>query len=61
MEVRTTTFSIFFVAAVAVTTPGCGLNQPSRFRMAFLPPASHASGPDVELAEPPIIQPNLYL
>jgi membrane-bound lytic murein transglycosylase D len=29
--------------------------------MAFLPPASHASGPDVELVEPPVIQPNLYL
>jgi membrane-bound lytic murein transglycosylase D len=29
--------------------------------MAFLPPAAHASGPDIELAEPPVIQPNLYL
>ena len=29
--------------------------------MAFLPPASHASGPAIELAEPPVIQPNLYL
>jgi membrane-bound lytic murein transglycosylase D len=59
MEVRTKT--LFFLAAVAFTTAGCGLNQPSRFRMAFLPPASHASSPVVELAEPPVVQPNLYL
>jgi len=61
MEVRTTTLSFFFVAAVALTTAGCGLNQPSRFRMAFLPPAAHASSPAIEVAEPPVIQPNLYL
>jgi membrane-bound lytic murein transglycosylase D len=29
--------------------------------MAFLPPASRASGSAIELAEPPVIQPNLYL
>ena len=61
MEVRTKTLFFFFLAAVAFTTPGCGLNQPSRFRMAFLPPASHASSPVVELTDPPVIQPNLYL
>ena len=61
MEVRTKTLFSCFLAAVALISAGCGLNQPSRFRMAFLPPASHASGPVVELAEPPVIQPNLYL
>ena len=61
MEVRTKTLFFLFVGAVAFTTAGCGINQPSRFRMAFLPPASHSSGPEVELAEPPIVQPNLYL
>src|ERR1035441_8905039 len=61
MEVRTKTLFFFFVAAVALATAGCGLNQPARFRMAFLPPASHASGPAIELEEPPVIQPNLYL
>src|ERR1019366_9382204 len=60
MEVRKKTLFSFFLAAVALITAGCGLNQPSRFRMAFLPPAS-PSGPVVELAEPPVIQPNLYL
>jgi membrane-bound lytic murein transglycosylase D len=29
--------------------------------MAFLPPASHVSGPAIELDEPPVIEPNLYL
>jgi len=61
MEVRTKTLYFFSVAAVAVATAGCGLNQPSRFRMAFLPPASHAGDSAIELAEPPAIQPNLYL
>jgi membrane-bound lytic murein transglycosylase D len=61
MEVRTKTLFLFFLAAVALATAGCGFNQPSRFRMAFLPPPSHPSGPAIELAEPPVIQPNLYL
>jgi len=61
MDVRTKTLFFLFVAAVALTTTGCGFNQPSRFRMAFLPPPSHPSGPAIELAEPPVIQPNLYL
>jgi membrane-bound lytic murein transglycosylase D len=61
MEVRKKTLFSFFLAAVALTTAGCGLNQPSRFRMAFLPPASHSDSPAIELAEPPVIQPNLYL
>jgi membrane-bound lytic murein transglycosylase D len=61
MEVWKKTLFSFFLVAAALTTAGCGLNQSSGFRMAFLPPASHASGPAIELAEPPIIQPNLYL
>ena len=61
MEVRKKTLSSFFLAAAALITAGCGFNQPSRFRMAFLPPASRASGSAIELAEPPVIQPNLYL
>ncbi len=60
MNVRTKTL-FFFLAAAALTTAGCGFNQSSRFRMAFLPPASHANPPAIELAEPPVIQPNLYL
>ena len=61
MEVRKKTLFSFFLAAVALITAGCGFNQPSKFRMAFLPPAFHASGPEIELAEPPVVQPNLYL
>ncbi|MGA2720775.1 MAG: transglycosylase SLT domain-containing protein [Bryobacteraceae bacterium] len=60
MEVRKKTLFSFFLAAAALTA-GCGLNQSSRFRMAFLPPASHVSGPAIELDEPPVIEPNLYL
>src|SRR5664280_952944 len=61
MDVRTKTLFFLFVVAGALITAGCGFNQPSRFRMAFLPPASHAGAPAVELDDPPIIQPNLYL
>jgi membrane-bound lytic murein transglycosylase D len=61
MNVRTKTLFFLFVAAVALTTAGCGLNQPSKFRMAFLPPVSHPGDPEIELADPPVIQPNLYL
>jgi membrane-bound lytic murein transglycosylase D len=61
MEVRKKTLFSFLLAAVAFTTAGCGLNQSSRFRMAFLPPASHDSLTAIELADPPVIQPNLYL
>jgi membrane-bound lytic murein transglycosylase D len=61
MDVRTKTLFFFFVSAVALSTAACGFNQPSRFRMAFLPPASHPDDRAAELAEPPVIQPNLYL
>ena len=61
MDVRTKTLFFLFLAAVALMTAGCGFNQSSRFRMAFLPPASHVSGPAIELDEPPVIEPNLYL
>ena len=61
MVVRTKTLFSCFVVAVALTAAGCGFNQPSRFRTAFLPPASHPGGQAIELAEPPVVQPNPYL
>jgi membrane-bound lytic murein transglycosylase D len=59
MDVRTKTL-FFFLLAVALTTAGCGANQPSRFHMSFLPPAPRTA-PVVELAEPPAVQSNLFL
>ena len=60
MDDRTKVFLQFSAVAFAVATAGCGFNQPSRFQMSFLPPAPHGAAA-VELAEPPTIQPNVYL
>src|ERR1700694_3147462 len=59
MVIKTNTSFSFFLVAAAFTTAGCGYNQQSRFQMSFLPPAPHAV--TVEVAEPPALQPNLYL
>src|ERR1041384_8445194 len=49
----------FTVCALTLAAAGCGYNQQSRFRMSFLPAASAAHA--IELAEPPAVEPNLYL
>lgn len=61
MHVRTKTLFFFFLPAVALTFAGCGTTQPSRFQMSFLPPAPRPAPPAAELAEPPVIQANLFL
>lgn len=60
MVIKTNTLFAFFLAAAAFATAGCGYNQQSRFQMSFLPPAPHVTSA-VEVAEPPALQPNLYL
>ena len=59
MVVRSKTHYSFLLLALAVTA-GCGYNQPTRFQMSFLPPAPK-NAPQVELPEPPPIEPNLFL
>src|SRR5947209_9078229 len=59
MDCRIKAFSAS--AAVAMACAGCGYNPPSRFQMAFLPPAPHEPAPSVHLAEPPVIESNPYL
>src|SRR6266513_1187809 len=61
MVIPKNTFAPFFLVAVAFTTASCGYNQQARFQMSFLPPAPHNVKPAVEVAEPPAVQPNLYL
>jgi len=61
MDDRTKVFFQFTVLALVLATAGCGYNQQSRFQMSFLPPAPLGASHDVELAEPPAVQPNLYL
>jgi len=61
MDNRTKTLFSCFLLAFAVTSVSCGYNQQSRFQMSFLPPAPRLSAFSVELAEPPVLQPNIYL
>src|SRR5215472_7208207 len=62
MDDRTKVFLQFTAAAaLSMAVVGCGYNQQSRFQMSFLPPAPHASAISAELAEPPKVEPNLYL
>jgi membrane-bound lytic murein transglycosylase D len=60
MEYRTKLLYVCLLLAVALSLAGCGFNQQAKFQMGFLPPAPEAGGP-VELSEPPVVQPNLYL
>ncbi len=60
MTNRTKLFYYIFATSAALSITGCGYNQQSRFQTAFLPstPAPPAS---VQFAEPPALEPNLYL
>src|SRR5450432_891310 len=58
MDVR---IKAFFVFSLLVTAFGCGYNRQSRFQMSFLPRATRGGAPVIELAEPPELEPNLYL
>src|SRR6266852_2450953 len=60
MAARTQTFTSFLIIAAASFTVGCGFNQQSRFQMSFLPPTPR-NAPAIDFAEPPSLEPNLYL
>lgn len=61
MDDRTKVFFQFTVFAFTLAASGCAYNQQSRFQMSFLPPAPQIDLSAAELAEPPAVQPNLYL
>ena len=62
MDYRTKTLFSLFPLAVALSSAGCGYNQQSKFQMSFLPPAPRSSAlAAVEIAEPPLVQPNPFL
>jgi len=56
---RTKRFLYIFSASVTLGLSGCGYNQQSRFQTAFLPSTPRPSAVDV--AEPPLLEPNPYL
>jgi membrane-bound lytic murein transglycosylase D len=60
MDGRATTYYVLLTAAVSISTTGCGFNQQSKFQMSFLPPAPH-NALAIDFAEPPPVEPNLYL
>src|SRR5580700_5071929 len=61
MDDRMKTLSSFFVAAMALTTAGCGYIQQSKFQMSFLPPSPHTASPVVDIVPPPVVHPNPFL
>jgi membrane-bound lytic murein transglycosylase D len=61
MDNRTKTLFSLLLIAAALTTASCGYSQQSKFQMYFLPPAPTPVALTLELAEPPALQPNLYL
>ncbi|HUK17641.1 MAG TPA: lytic transglycosylase domain-containing protein [Bryobacteraceae bacterium] len=63
MHRRKQTLLSFLPLAVALlSAPGCAVNQQSRFQNAFLPPPRPGeSALRVDLADYPVVQPNIYL
>ena len=59
MTSRTKRYFYIFASSVTLGISGCSYNQQSKFQTAFLPstPAPAAA----EVAEPPAVEPNLYL
>src|SRR5215472_16951379 len=59
---KQTFWSYFVLAAGLLASAGCAVNQQTRFQTAFLPPA-HRGEPAlrIELADLPVVQPNIYL
>jgi len=62
MDDRTKTLLAVALFAVSLVEGGCGYTQPTRFQNAFLPATPHTSAfASVEIAEPPAVQPNVFL
>jgi membrane-bound lytic murein transglycosylase D len=61
MDNRTKTLFSFSILAAVITTASCGFSQQSKFQMSFLPPAPRTAALAVEIADPPALQPNIYL
>lgn len=61
MDNRTKASFFLSIFAAVISTTSCGLNQQSKFRTYFLPPAPHAAAMAIEVADPPVLQPNPYL
>ena len=54
MDDRMKTRFSYFVAAVALTTSGCGYVQQSKFQMSLLPPTPHAASVATDIVAPPV-------
>ena len=61
MNDRKKTFLWLSAVAVGILTAACGLNQPTRFRMSFLPPAPRGVAIGLNLDTPPDAPPNPYV
>src|SRR5215469_5286711 len=61
MDSRTRAVFSLFILLMALSAASCASNQPSRFQMSFLPPVPHQAAFTVEFADPPALEPNIYL
>src|SRR5579871_1979856 len=62
MDERTKTLFSVLACGAIILTAGCGYNQSSKFQNSFLPPPPRTSAlAALEIAEPPAVQPNLFL
>ena len=59
MTGRTKRFIYICGSSLALGISGCSFNQQSKFQTAFLPSTPHPAA--VEIAEPPVLEPNPYL
>src|SRR6266700_7091740 len=60
MDDRTKTFFSFLTVAGTLVATGCGINQPAKFQMSFLPRELYA-GLDTDHVPPPKVAANPYL
>src|SRR5215469_15882335 len=59
---KQTLWSYLVFTGSLFTSAGCAVNQQTRFQTAFLPPPHHGeSALRIELADLPVVQPNIYL
>ena len=61
MDNRTKALFYFSILAGLLSSISCGVPQPSKFQMSFLPPAPRTAAAAVEIADPPALLPNVYL
>ena len=61
MNNRTKALYVLISLPAILTLASCGVSQPSKFQMSFLPSAPRSAAIVMEVADPPALLPNVYL